>query len=47
MTKREHDILQLIQENPTIDQSEIADLLHIKRSTVAVHISNLTKKGVI
>ncbi|MCF0111672.1 MAG: winged helix-turn-helix transcriptional regulator [Erysipelotrichaceae bacterium] len=47
MTKREHDILQLIQENPTIDQSEIADLLHIKRSTVAVHIANLTKKGVI
>ena len=47
MTQRERQILQLIEENPMISQQEIADKLGITRSSVAVHISNLMKKGVI
>ncbi len=47
MTQRERQILQLIEENPMISQQELADRLGITRSSVAVHISNLTKKGCI
>ena len=47
MTQRERQILQLIEENPMISQQEIADKLGITRSSVAVHISNLMKKGII
>lgn len=45
MTNKEKEILQIIKDNPTIEQSEIAKLLNISRSTVAVHISSLEKKG--
>lgn len=47
MTQRERQILQLIEANPMVQQQEIADKLGITRSSVAVHISNLTKKGCI
>ena len=47
MTQREQQILLLIRENPMISQQEIADTLGITRSSVAVHISNLMKKGII
>ena len=47
MTQRERQILQLIEADPMIQQQEIADKLGIARSSVAVHISNLTKKGYI
>ncbi len=47
MTQREQEILELISENPMIAQQDIADTLGITRSSVAVHISNLTKKGYI
>jgi len=47
MTQRERQILQLIEANPMISQQELADKLHITRSSVAVHISNLLKKGYI
>ena len=47
MTQRERQILQLIEANPMISQQELADILGITRSSVAVHISNLTKKGCI
>ena len=47
MTQRERQILQLIESNPLISQQEIADKMGITRSSVAVHISNLTKKGCI
>ncbi len=47
MTQRERQILQLIEDDPMISQQEIADKLNITRSSVAVHISNLMKKGVI
>lgn len=45
--KREEEILKLITNNPSIEQSEIASALNIKRSTVAVHIANLQKKGLL
>lgn len=47
MTLREKEILSMIKKNPMISQQEIADYLGITRSSVAVHISNLTKKGYI
>lgn len=45
MTQRERQILLLIEANPMISQNEIAETLGITRSSVAVHISNLIKKG--
>ena len=47
MTQRERQILSLIEANPMISQQELADALQITRSSVAVHISNLLKKGYI
>ncbi len=47
MTQRERQILQLIEADPMIQQQELADRLGITRSSVAVHISNLIKKGCI
>ena len=47
MTQREAQILQWIRENPMISQQELADRAGITRSSVAVHISNLMKKGCI
>lgn len=47
MTQREQQILQMIEENPMISQQELAQRLGITRSSAAVHISNLTKKGII
>lgn len=47
MTQRERQILQLIEANPMISQTELAQRLGITRSSVAVHISNLIKKGCI
>lgn len=47
MTQRERQILNLIEESPMISQQQIADTLGITRSSVAVHISHLMKKGII
>jgi len=47
MTLREQEILDYIKSNPMITQQELADILGIERSSVAVHISNLSKKGII
>ena len=47
MTQREAQILQWIQENPMISQQELAAKAGITRSSAAVHISNLMKKGYI
>ena len=47
MTQRERQILQWIEENPMISQEELAKKAGITRSSVAVHISNLMKKGYI
>jgi len=46
-TKKEQEILEIIKNNPSIEQEDIAKMLNIKRSTVAVHITNLIKKGTI
>ena len=45
MTQRERQILLLIERDPMISQQDLADKLGITRSSVAVHISNLLKKG--
>lgn len=47
MTDREAQIYHWIKENPMISQEELAEKAGIKRSSVAVHISNLMKKGYI
>ncbi|RRD39671.1 winged helix-turn-helix transcriptional regulator [Leptotrichia sp. OH3620_COT-345] len=47
MTQREKQIINLIKENPLITQEEIAETLNCARTSIAVHISNLMKKGVI
>ena len=45
MTNKEREILEIIKENPSIEQAQIAELLGVTRSTVAVHISSLMKQG--
>ena len=45
LTNKEKEILAIIAKEPTIDQNRLAELLDISRSTVAVHISSLQKKG--
>ena len=45
MTQREKEILDMIAQDPMIQQQTFAERLGITRSSVAVHISNLTKKG--
>ncbi|MDY4181799.1 MAG: PfkB family carbohydrate kinase, partial [Pseudoflavonifractor sp.] len=47
MTQRERQLLRWIEENPLISQQELAEKAGITRSSVAVHISNLMKKGYI
>ena len=47
MTQREREILHWIEEDPLISQQELAERAGITRSSVAVHISNLMKKGYI
>lgn len=47
MTYREKEILQILKNNPMISQQELADMLNISRASVAVHITNLMKKGYI
>lgn len=47
MTGREKQILEIIQEDPMISQEDLAKRLDITRTSVAVHISNLIKKGYI
>lgn len=47
MTQRERELLHWIEENPMLSQQELADRAGITRSSAAVHISNLMKKGYI
>lgn len=47
MTQREQEILKIIKDDPTISQQDLADRIGITRSSVAVHITNLMKKGLI
>lgn len=43
--RREEEVLDIIKEDPLISQKEIAEKLGITRSSVGVHVNNLTKKG--
>lgn len=47
MTNREQEILNAIRKNPLISQNELAEMFGITRSSAAVHITNLIKKGYI
>ena len=47
MTRREQQILRWIEADPMISQERLAEMAGITRSSVAVHISNLMKKGYI
>jgi pseudouridine kinase len=47
LTNRERQILKILEENPMIMQKDLASRLQITRSSVAVHIRNLTQKGYI
>lgn len=47
LTGREKEILDMIRKDPMISQQDIANALGIARSSVAVHITNLVKKGYI
>lgn len=47
LTSREQEIVNVIKKNPLISQDELAEIFEISRSSVAVHISNLMKKGII
>lgn len=47
LTRRENEILDLIEQNPLITQDELAKRLGISRSGIASHIHNLTNKGFI
>lgn len=47
MTQRERQILKWIEANPMITQEQLAQMAGITRSSIGVHIYNLTKKGYI
>ena len=47
MTQREQQLLKILAADPMISQEQLAKRLGIARSSVAVHISNLMKKGYI
>jgi len=47
MTAREKEIFEVLKKEPLISQDELAQRFGITRSSAAVHISNLMKKGVI
>jgi pseudouridine kinase len=47
LTSREAEVLELLRRNPAMAPAEIASRLRITRSSVAVHLSALAKKGEI
>lgn len=47
LTLREREIVEMLKKYPLASQDELAKHFGISRSSVAVHISNLMKKGVI
>jgi sugar/nucleoside kinase (ribokinase family)/biotin operon repressor len=47
LTSRESEIAEFLRKEPLISQEELALHFGISRSSVAVHISNLMKKGII
>lgn len=47
LTSREQEIAEVLYKEPLISQEELALRFGISRSSAAVHISNLMKKGII
>ncbi|MDR1795408.1 MAG: winged helix-turn-helix transcriptional regulator [Erysipelotrichaceae bacterium] len=47
LTDKESEVLALLAKNPQLSQKELARLLQMTRSSLSVHINNLTKKGYI
>jgi sugar/nucleoside kinase (ribokinase family)/biotin operon repressor len=47
LTSREREIAEFLHKEPLISQDDLALHFGISRSSVAVHISNLMKKGII
>ena len=47
LTSREREIFEVLRKEPLISQEDLAHRLGISRSSAAVHISNLMKKGAI
>jgi pseudouridine kinase len=47
LTQRERDIVGLLRSEPLLDAATIAARLGATKAAVSVHLSNLTKKGVI
>ncbi len=47
LTAREKEILEILKKEPLMSQEELAKRLGIARSSAAVHVSNLMKKGAI
>lgn len=45
MTERERQIMELLRQDPMLSQGELAKRLGITRSSVGVHLANLSKKG--
>ncbi len=47
LTAREREIVALLRSDPLLDASALADRIGSTRAAVSVHLSNLTKKGVV
>jgi pseudouridine kinase len=47
LTQRERDIVDLLRTDPMLDAASIAAAIGATKAAVSVHLSNLTKKGVI
>lgn len=47
LTHREREIVDLLRTDPLLDAAALAERLGATKASVAVHLSNLTKKGVI
>ena len=47
LTAREREILEVLRKEPLVSQGDLARRLGISRSSAAVHISNLMKKGAV
>ena len=47
LTAREREIVDLLRAEPLLDAAAIADRIGSTRAAVSVHLSNLTRKGVV
>ena len=47
LTHREREVVELLRQDPLLDAAALAERIGATKAAVAVHLSNLTKKGVI